>query len=105
MSILINYKNKLDKKNSSNLILFVDEKFNISALKNYISKSEYSYISDLAKTRDLKKKLVVFDISSKRKIILVLLKKNLTNTEAESLGAKFYDAFKESNHNKFQLYF
>ena len=75
MSILINYKNKLDKKNSSNLILFIDEKFNISALKNYISKSEYSYISDLAKIRDLKKKLVVFDISSKRKIILVSLKK------------------------------
>ena len=67
MSILINYKNKLDKKNSSNLILFVDEKFNISALKNYISKSEYSYISDLAKIRDLKKKLVVLILAQKEK--------------------------------------
>ena len=56
MSVQITYKNVSAKKNLSNLVLFVDEKFNISILKNNISKSEYSYIADLIKTKDLKKK-------------------------------------------------
>ena len=37
MTIKINYKTGNSKKVSSNLILFVDEKFNISRLKEYIS--------------------------------------------------------------------
>ena len=56
MPIEINYKSSSTQKKLSNLILFVDEKFNISSLKKYISKFEYSYISDLIKTKDLKKK-------------------------------------------------
>ena len=85
MSITINYKNALNKKNSSNIVLFVDEKFNISGLKKYISSSDYSFVSDLLKTKELKKKIINFDINSKRKIILVSLKKNLKNTEIENL--------------------
>ena len=56
MSIKINYSNKLTGKISSNLVLFVNEKFNISNLKKIISNNEFSYISDLLKTSDLKKK-------------------------------------------------
>ena len=103
MPVVINYKNSAVKKNLSNFVLFVDDKFNVLTLKNHISASEYAYISDLVKTKNLKKNLLVFDINSKRKIILVSLKRNLTNTEAESLGAKFYDSFKESKLNKFVL--
>jgi leucyl aminopeptidase len=55
MSIQINYKSGSPKKILSNLVLFVDEKFNIKEIKNYISNSEYVYISDLLKTSDLKK--------------------------------------------------
>ena len=47
MSVQINYKVSNTKKVSTNLILFVDEKFNISGLKKYISNSEFAYISDL----------------------------------------------------------
>ena len=46
-------------------------------LKKYISHSEQSYISDLLKTKDIKKKIQFFDINSKRKIILISLKKIL----------------------------
>ena len=67
MSININYISTSNKKNFDNLVLFVDEKFNISHLQQYISRSEYSFISDLLKTRDLKKKIINFDISSKKK--------------------------------------
>jgi leucyl aminopeptidase len=49
MTIQINYKTSNLKKISSNIILFVDEKFNISGLKKYVSNSEFSYISDLLK--------------------------------------------------------
>ena len=103
MSITINYKNSLSKGNITNLILFVDEKFNISHLKKYISKSEYSSISDLLKTKDIKKKILSFDINSKRKIILVSFKKNLINSEAENLGAKFIDIIKDFKQSAFYL--
>ena len=103
MSVQITYKNNISNKNAHNLVLFVDEKFNISSLKNYISSSEYSFISDLLKTKDRKKKIANFDINSKRKIILISLVKNLTNSDAENLGAKFYDTFKDSKNNEFFL--
>jgi leucyl aminopeptidase len=55
MTVQINYKNSNPKKISSNLVLFVDEKFNISSCKKYLLNNEYSYISDLLKNSDLKK--------------------------------------------------
>ncbi len=66
MAIQINYKNSNLKSNSAYLILFVDEKFNISGLKKYISNIEFSYISDLLKTSDLKKDILFFEINSKK---------------------------------------
>ena len=67
MSIKINYLNKSSSKTSANLVLFSNEKFNISGLKKYLSNSEFSYIDDLLKTSDLKKKLLVFELTSKKK--------------------------------------
>ena len=63
MTIQINYNNNNLKKVSSNLILFVDDKFNINGLKKYISSSEFLYISDLLKNSDFKKDLLVFEIN------------------------------------------
>ena len=103
MTVQINYKNSSSKKNSSNLVLFVDEKFNINGLKKHILSSDYNYISDLIKKRDEKKKILDFDISSKKKIILVSLKKNISNSEVENLGANFYDQFKSKKINEFNL--
>ena len=59
MTIQINYKTNSLNKNSSNLVLFVDEYYNISGLKKHISNTEFSYISDLLKTSDLKKDLIL----------------------------------------------
>ena len=67
MSIKINYLNKLTSKSSANLVLFVDQSFNISGLKKIISNVEFSYISDLLKNSDLKKDLLFFEINSKKK--------------------------------------
>ena len=74
MTVTINYK-KETKKKSSNLVLFVDENFKISNLKKYLSSSEHSFISDLMTITNKKKEIVAYDISSKKKIILIALKK------------------------------
>ncbi len=89
MSIKISLKKSKLGKTNANLVLFVDDKFNISSIKKFISNLEYSYISDLLKTSDFKKKLLVFNLP-KKKIILVSIKKNIKNSEIESLGAELY---------------
>ena len=90
MTIKIDYKSTGFKKNLSNLVLFVDENFNINPLKKYISNNEFSYISDLLKNSDLKKNLLVFEINSKKTIFLSSIKKDLKISDIESLGAKFH---------------
>ena len=71
MPIKINYSNKPISKSSSNLVLFVDQKFNISNLKKDMLNTEFSYINDLLKTSDLKKNIFVYVVSSKKKIALI----------------------------------
>ncbi len=90
MSIKINYKNSDLKKPSNNLVLFSDDKFSLKPLKKYITDQEFSYISDLLKTSDLSKNLFVFELSSKKKIVLVSIKKNTRNSDIENLGAEFF---------------
>jgi len=102
MTVQINYKSSKSKKDLSNLVLFVDEKFNIAGLKKNISKSEFSYISDLLKTSDLKKDLLFFEINSKKTIFLVSIKKDIKISDIENLGAKFHSFI---NYYKKKEYF
>ena len=103
MNIKINFKNKGFNKPSGNLILFVDEKFNISGLKKLLSNFEYSYINDLLKSEDLKKNILFFDINSKRKIILISFQKNFNNSDAENLGAKCFDLFSKLKKTEYTV--
>jgi len=102
MPVQINYNKNSEKKVSSNLVLFVDEKFNVSVLKKHISKYEFSYISDLLKTSDLKKDLLVFEINSKKTIFLASIKKDIKTSDVENLGAKFHGHI---NYDKKNDYF
>ena len=102
MSIKINYKNGDPKKTQNNLVLFADDKFNISPLKKYLSSTEFSYINDLLKSSDLNKNLLVFEINSKKNIVLVSIKKSIKNSDIENLGAEFY---KRINNGKNSEYF
>jgi len=90
MSIVINYKNSGLKKLTTNLVLFVDENFNINGLKKHVSNTEFSYLNDMLKNSDLKKNLLFFEINSKKTIYLVSVKKDLKTSDIESLGAKFH---------------
>jgi leucyl aminopeptidase len=102
MTVQINYKISSSKNNSSNLVLFVDEKFNITGLKKYVSNSEFSYISDLIKNSDLKKDLLAFKINSKKTIFLASIKKDIKTSDIENLGAKFHGYI---NYDKKKDYF
>ena len=101
MNIKVNFKKQAFNKSNANLILFADEKFNITGIKKHISNSEYSYISDLLNNKDDKKKIVTFNISSKKKIILVSLKRNLTDSDLENLGAKCYVILNELKETEY----
>jgi leucyl aminopeptidase len=103
MNVKINYNNKVLKKITSNLVLFVNDKYNIENLINQISKDEFSYISDLLKTRDLKKDIHSFIINSKKIIFLVSIKKDIKALDLENLGANFYTYLNQEN-NKSQSY-
>ena len=102
MTIQINYKNSSIKKVSSNLVLFVNDKFNISGLKKHISDSEFLYISELLKNSDFKKDLLVFEIDSKKTIFLASIKKDIKASDIENLGAKFHGYI---NYDKKSDYF
>ena len=102
MPIKIKYLKKTSQKPSANLVLFSGEKFKTNDLKKYVSNSEYSYITDLLKTSDLKKNLLVFEVNSKKKIILVAVKNNLKNSEIENLGAELFGSI---NYGKDSEYF
>ena len=97
MTIKLNYLKKTSSKLSTNLVLFCNEKFSISTLKKYLINTEFTYINDLLKKFDLKKNLFIFEVNSKKKIVLVSIKNNLKNSDVENLGAEFY---KIVNHGK-----
>ena len=101
MTIQINYKNNGPKKVTSNLVLFVDEKFNLNGVKKYISNTEYSYISDLLKNSDLKKQLLFFEINSKKTVFLVSIKKDFKTSDIENLGAKFHSYINYEKKNEY----
>ncbi len=102
MSITIKYSNTISNKTAANLVLFSDDKFNLNSLKKYLSTSEFLYIKDLLQTSDLKKKIFVYELNSKKKIVLISIKKNLKSYDIENLGAEFYGRV---NYGKNSEYF
>ena len=103
MAIKINFKKNLSNKTSANLVLFADEKFSISHIKRYLTVAEFSYISDLLKISDLKKKLLVFELRNKKKIVLVSTTKNLKTSDIENLGAEFFDRVNYGKNSEYNI--
>ena len=67
MSVKIIYKKTNFKKYQANLVLFTNEKFSITNLKKYLSKSEFSYINDLLNTSDIKKICLFLKLDQKKR--------------------------------------
>ncbi len=104
MTVQINYKKTSSKNTARNVVLFTGQNFDIKGIKKYVSNVEYSHISDLLKTSDLKKDLLIFEISSKKKIVLISIKSNLKNSEIERLGAKFYKNINYGKNCEYLIY-
>ena len=103
MSIKISFKKSISQKISSNLVLFVDEKFNTKLIRKYISNSEISYISDLLKTSDSNQKILIFDLNSKKKIVLISIKKNIKKHDIENLGAELYGLINRGKNSHYLI--
>ena len=85
-------------------MLFVDDKFNCNNIKKHISSFEFSYINDLLKNIDLKKIFLFFELNSKRKIVLISIKKNIKSFDIENLGAEFYGRINNEKKNQYFIY-
>ena len=103
MTVKINYKQKSFNKSSSNVVLFTNEKYNISSIKKNLSNSEFSYINDLLRTSDIKKNILLFEVNSKKKIFLISIKNNLKIADVENLGAEFYGRVNYGKNNEYFL--
>ncbi len=104
MNLNINFKKGNLKKSYTNLVLFVDEKFGSSHLKKYISSSDFAYITDLLKASDKSKKMLIFEVSAKKKIALVSIKKNIKTSEIENLGADFFGRINYGKNTQYTVY-
>ena len=101
MKIKINYSGKTANLTNKSTVLFCDEKFKIKNLKKNLSKTEFNYIEDLLKTRDIKKKLLIFNINSKKRISLISIKKEIKTSDIENLGAEFFNQVKKEKKGEF----
>ena len=99
MPIKIDFLKKKISKLELNTVLFCNGELNTGNIKKYLSKNETTYINDLLKTSDPKKKIYIFEISSKKKIILILIKNNLKYSEIEKLGAELYSILNKKDKN------
>ena len=104
MSVKISYSKKTINKLSANIVLFVNEKFNTSNVKKYLSNNELSYINDLLKTSDLKKNIFVYEVNSKKKVILISIKNNIKTFDIENLGAEFYGRVNYGKNSEYYIY-
>ena len=55
------------------------------------------------KSHDLKKNLLLFEIKSKKKIILISIKDNLKSSDIENLGAEFYKLVNYGKNSEYYL--
>ncbi len=101
MHVQINYKKTLKNKANSNFVIFTEKEFNTNSFKNKVTKNEFLFINELLKNSNVKENFLDFQVSSKKKIILVSLKDKIFNHEIESLGAKFYDHIKNSKNKEY----
>ena len=103
MGVQISYNKNFLPKNSLIKVFFIDEKYKVSSIKKHLSDKEFNCISDLLKSKDIKKKILSFEISSKVKIVLVSIKTDATSSDLENLGANFYDKFKSTQIKNFNI--
>jgi len=98
MTVQVLYKNNAKSANTGVITLFTEEKFQIKNQGTFLSKNEVSYINKILKTKkDIKEKIISFNMNENTTFILISSKKNLKDSEIENLGAEFYNFIKKNS--------
>jgi len=100
MSIKINYL-KNTNNNSNNLVFFVKNKFQTNCLKFFFNKDKLKSIDNILKIKNIEKKILSFELDSKKTIILIKIEKEVAS---ENLGADFYGFIKQDKLSNFNLF-
>ena len=103
MIVQVSNINKVNTKSSNNYALFANEKFEVSNLKDLFSKNEISFIREVVQKKHDKKNFIIFNLNSKKQVILIKTKKNPLSYEIENLGADFINFIKTTTVNNFIL--
>ena len=96
MTALIKPIQKLDRKKIRNYALFSTNEFDLKSINKNFSTQELNNIGEILKF-EIKKDFILFNLNSKKKVILINIKKHLEKSAYEDLGAKFYDFLKNNN--------
>jgi len=96
MTVLIKPIQKLDLKKLRNYAVFLTNEFDLKSLKKNFSTQELSKIDEILKFEE-KKNFILFNLNSKKKVILINIKKNLEKSDYEGLGAQFFEFLKNNN--------
>ena len=103
MTLKINHLKKKISNSSTNLVFFTNDKFKIDNIKKNFSSTEFTYVKDLLRTSDIKKNIFVFEVNSKKKIVLISIKDNLKTSDFENLGAEFYTRINYGKHSEYYI--
>ena len=103
MTLKINHFKKKISNSSTNLVFFTNDKFKIDNIKKNFSSTEFTYVKDLLRTSDIKKNILVFEVNSKKKIVLISIKDNLKTSDFENLGAEFYTRINYGKHSEYYI--
>ena len=103
MTLKINHFKKKISNSSTNLVFFTNDKFKIDNIKKNFSSNEFTYVKDLLRTSDIKKNIFVFEVNSKKKIVLISIKDNLKTSDFENLGAEFYTRINYGKHSEYYI--
>ena len=96
MTVQVSHINKANIKSSYNQVIFINKNLDINNLKKDFTRDERIFIKDILKKKNNKKDIFLFNVSSKKKLILIPVKEDLDETGVENLGAEFYNFIKKN---------
>ena len=107
MSNIIVFENKIAKYDNCPDIYFINENLSIKDISNFFSVRDLKkikfYLSKLNKNKR-KERIIDFDLSEKKKIIFIIIKKSLVSFDLEQLGARLFSFLKKADVYKVNLF-
>ena len=106
MNNIIVFENKIAKYDDYADVYFINEHLNTKDISNFFtnqdSKKIKFYLSKLNKNK-IKENIIDFDLSERKKIIFIIIKKSLLSFDLEQLGAKLFTFLKKIDLGKINL--